>query len=122
MNSEPVTPKATTLQDIDRPGLVSSLIAHLDGSGELVLSGHDAGDVVVSDRGQKEHRFRLSVAADRIDGLAAALHRELHDGHDGSGEVLDLLQAAFNTGLFSSAYEFRTWLRRSSIESSFSTI
>lgn len=104
-----MTGQPVVLQDVDRPELRSLLTATLD-NGDLVLTGHDVGPAVDTPYGRGEHRYRFTVSVEDVPVLAEALHRELHDGHRGSEELLDLLRSAFLSGRFSSVFDLHHWM------------
>ena len=116
-----MNPDSVILQHIERDDLVSSLVASLDGDGGLVLDGRDAGRAVDLNHGS-EHRYRITLAQDRVEAFAAALHEELHDGRNGPDGILVLLRTAFVTGRFSSAHDLMHWMSRSGFPSELETI
>lgn len=116
---------------------VSHLSAYIGRDGALVLEWQDLGPAVSSMWGDSDYEYWVTVPASRLNYLVRSLHKELKarsilvsgvedaviqselSKRDVDYLALILVRAAFANDIFTTDSEFRDWLKRKRIRSSF---
>lgn len=122
-NNRPLNEESVLLHFINTPSLRSTLTAHIDPSGRLVLAGHDLGPTVAQVWPDDEYEYWLKVDAAHIPAICSGLWQAL--GRDGTpptdASVLEMLVESFEASIFKTDSDFRAWLNDRLIPSEFSS-
>ena len=121
-NNRRINEESVVLRFSNRPKLLSTLLGHIDPSGNLVISGHDLGPQVASIFADDEYEYWLKIRPEHLPALDADLRHlltELGSLAPADASLLELLQSCFQQAIFASDVGFRSWLQTKSIPSEF---